>query len=244
MQFGFGSGSAWGIDSGANPTPGRYDILQEGSVDFSFSNKPMTGEYQLPVTVGRGSGKISGKMKWGRLQGRAINSIFFGGTKAGGQVSVSKDEAGAIPSTPYQVTVANSGTWVDDLGVRDATTLVPYVRVASAPATGQYSVAAGVYTFAAADTTKNVLISYTYTIAGSGEKITIANQLIGAAPNFKNVLTQVYNSQRQTIVLNACVASKLSGGTKTEDFFAPEMDYDAMADASNNIGTWSFAETS
>lgn len=244
MQFGFGSGSAWGIDSGANPTPGRYDILQEGSVDFSFSNKQMVGEYQMPVAVGRGSGKISGKVKWGRLQGRAINSIFFGATKAAGQTSVSKDEAGTIPGTPYQITVANSATWITDLGVRNATTLIPLVRVASAPATGQYSVAAGVYTFAAADTTLAMQISYVYTIAGSGESITLANQLIGAAPTFKNVLTQAYNNQRQTLVLNACVAGKLSGGTKTEDFFAPEIDFDAMADASNNIGTWSFAEAS
>lgn len=245
MQFAFGSGSAWGVDSGANPTPGRFDILQEGSVDFSFSNKPLMGEYQMPVTVGRGSGKISGKVKWGRLQGRALNSIFFGGSKAGGQTSVAKDEAGTIPGTPYQITVANGATWVIDLGVRNATTLIPLTRVASAPATGQYSVSgAGVYTFAAADTTLPMLISYTYTIAGSGESITIANQVIGAAPNYKQVLTQIYNSQRQTIVLNACVASKLSGGSKTEDFFAPEIDFDAMADASNNIGTWSFAETS
>lgn len=244
MQFGFGSGSAWGVDSGANPTPGRYDILQEGTVDFSFSNKPLVGEYQFPVSVGRGSAKITGKIKWGRLQGRAINSLFFGATKAAGQTSVSKDETGTIPGSPFQITVANSATWVTDLGVRNATTLIPLVRVASAPATGQYSVAAGIYTFAAADTTLPMLISYVYTIAGTGESITIANPLIGAAPNFKNVLTQNYNSQRQTLVLNACVASKLSGGTKTEDFFAPEMDYDAMADASNNVGIWSFAEAS
>jgi len=246
MQFGFGSGSAWGIDSGSNPTPGRFDILQESSVDFSFSNKPLMGEYQMPVTVGRGSGKIAGKTKWGRLQGRALNSIFFGATKAAGQVSVSKDEAGTIPGTPYQITVANGANFVDDLGVRNATTLIPLVRVAAGPATGQYSVntTTGVYTFAAADTTIAVLISYSYNIAGSGEKISIANQLIGAAPNFKQVLTQTYGGQRQTIVLNACVASKLGGGTKTEDFFTPEMDWDAMADGSNNIGTWSLAEAS
>lgn len=246
MQFGFGSGSAWGIDSGANPTPGRFDILQESSVDFSFSNKQMTGEYQMPVTVGRGSGKITGKAKWGRLQGRALNSIFFGATKAAGQVSVSKDETGTIPGTPYQITVANGATFDTDLGVLRASTLIPMVRVASAPATGQYSVntTTGLYTFAAADTTLAVLISYSYAIAGSGEKISLANQLVGAAPNFKQVLTQSYNSQRQTLVLNACVASKLSGGTKTEDFFTPELDFDAMADAANNIGTWSLAEAS
>lgn len=246
MQFGFGSGSAWGIDSGANPTPGRYDILQEASVDFSFSNKPLMGEYGFPVAVGRGSGKISGKMKWARLQTRVLNSIFFGATKAAGQTSVAKDEAASVPATPFVVTVANGATFVTDLGVRNATTLIPLVRVASAPATGQYSVntTTGAYTFAAADTLLAMLFSYSYTIAATGETITLSNQLIGAAPTFKNVLTQPYNSQRQTLVLNACVAGKLSGGTKTEDFFVPEMDYEAMADSANVVGVWSLAEAS
>lgn len=245
MQFGFGSGSAWGIDSGANPTPGRYDILQEASVDFSFSNKPLTGEYQLPVTVARGSGKIGGKAKWARLQGRTINSIFFGGTKSTGQTSVAKDEPGSVPGvSTYTITTANSANFADDLGVRYTATLLPLVRVASVSAAGQYSVSAGVYTFHSSDASAAVLISYTYSIAGSGEKIAIANPLIGQAPNFKQVFTQAYSGNRQTLVLNACVASKLSGGSKTEDFFMPEMDFDAMADGSNNIGTWSFAEAS
>lgn len=246
MQFGFGSGSAWSVDSGANPTPGTFDILQESSVDFSFSNKGLPGQYQFPVTVARGSGKISCKAKWGRLQGRALNSIFFGGTKAAGSVAVAQQESGTIPSTPYQITVANGATFADDLGVRDSATLIPYTRVASAPTTGQYSVntATGVYTFASADTTKTVKIDYSYTVAGSGEKISIANQLIGAAPNFKSVFTQIYSGQRQTLVLNACVASKLAGASKTEDFFVPELDFEAMADSGNNIGTWSLAEAS
>jgi len=247
MQFGFGSGSAWGIESGANPTPGRYDILQEASVDFSFSNKPLIGEYGFPVAVGRGAGKIGGKMKWGRLQARTLNSIFFGGSKAGGQVSVAKDEAGSVPgSSTYTITVANAATYGTDLGVRYAATSIPLTRVSSVAAAGQYSVntTTGVYTFHSGDASAAVQLSYTYAIAGSGETISLANQLIGAAPTFKNVLTQQYSSQRQTIVLNACVASKLSGGTKTEDFFHPEMDYDAMADAANSVGTWSLAEVS
>ena len=41
------------------------------------------------------------------------------------------------------------------------------MEVASGPTTGQYSVSAGVYTFAAADTLLGVLISYTYKIAFS-----------------------------------------------------------------------------
>ena len=211
------------------------------------ANKPLMGEYGFPVAVGRGAGKISGKQKWARLQGRALNDIFFGATKTAGQVGVAKDEAGSVPgSSTYTITVANGATFSTDLGVRYSATLIPLVRVSSVAAAGQYSVntATGVYTFHSGDASAAVLLSYSYAIASTGETITISNQLIGAAPTFKNVLTQPYNSQRQTLVLNACVAGKLSGGTKTEDFFTPEMDFEAMADASNVVGVWSLAEAS
>jgi len=47
---------------------------------------------------------------------------------------------------------------------------LPLTKAASAPAAGQYSVAAGVYTFNSADANKAVLISYTYTITGTGQE--------------------------------------------------------------------------
>jgi hypothetical protein len=243
MQFGFASGSAWAIDSAANPTPSPFGILQDVSVDFSFSNKELTGQYGFPVAVGRGTGKISCKAKAARLSGRLLN-LFFGGTKATGQTSVAQDESGTIPTTPFQVTVANSAFFGIDLGVYDSATGIPFVRVASAPAAGQYSVAAGVYTFNTADVGKIVKISYTYTIAATGESITIANQLMGTAPTFKAVATQLFNNLRSTLTLNSNVFSKLGVATKLEDFNIPEFDWSTQADAANNIGTWSLAEAS
>jgi hypothetical protein len=243
MQFGFASGSAWAIDSAANPTPSPFGILQDVSVDFSFSNKELTGQYGFPVAVGRGTGKISCKAKAARLSGRLLN-LFFGGTKATGQTSVAQDELGTIPTTPFQVTVANSATFGIDLGVYDSATGIPFVRVASAPAAGQYSVVAGVYTFNTADVGKVVKISYTYTIAATGESITIANQLMGTAPTFKAVATQIFNGLRSTLTLNSNVFSKLGAATKLEDFNIPEFDWSTQADAANNIGTWSLAEAS
>ena len=242
MQFSFGSGSLWGIDSGANPTPGKFGILQDCGVDFAFSSKTLTGSYQFPVAVARGTGKVSWKAKFAQFSGRVFNSLFFGQTKATGQVKVSEDELGTI--TTAAVTVANSATWVDDLGVRYSATGLQFTRVASAPAIGQYSVAAGVYTFNASENAVVVKIDYTYADAATGEKITIANQLLGIAPSFKTVFTQQYNSLRETLVLNASVAAKLSKASKTEDFSMPEMDADAFADSGNNIGTWSVGEKS
>jgi len=244
MQFAFASGSAWAIDSAANPTPAPFGILQDVSVDFSFSNKELTGQYGFPVAVGRGTGKISCKAKAARLSGRLLN-LFFGGSKAAGQSSVAQDESGAIPGSPFQITVANGATFVTDLGVYDAATGLPFTRVASAPAALQYTVSAGgVYLFNTADTGKTVKISYTYTIASTGETITISNPLMGVASTFKAVSTQLFNNLRSTLTLNANVFSKLGTATKLEDFNIPEFDWSAFADAANVIGTWSLAEAS
>jgi hypothetical protein len=242
MQFSFGSGSLWGIDSGANPTPGKFGILQDCGVDFAFSNKALTGSYQMPVAVARGTAKISWKAKFAQFSGRVFNSLFFGQTKATGSVLVAEDESGTI--TTNIVTVANSATWVDDLGVRYSATGLQFTRVASAPAVGQYSVAAGVYTFNAGENAVVVKIDYTYSAAATGEKITIANVLLGVAPTFKSVFTQIYGGLRETLVLNANVAGKMGKASKTEDFAMPEFDADCFADAGNNIGTWSVGEKS
>lgn len=74
-------------------------------------------------------------------------------------------EAGTIPASPgpYQVTAAQVyGAWAQDDGVKNATTGVALTKITGTPATGQYSVAAGVYTFAAADTGVAVQLSYSY----------------------------------------------------------------------------------
>lgn len=242
MQFNFGSGSAWGVDSGANPTPGKLGILQDVGLDFAASLKPLFGSYQFPVAVGRGTTKISWKAKFAQFSGRVFNSLFLGGTKANGATLVAEDEAGTI--TAGTVTVANSANWVTDLGVRYSATGLPFVRVASAPAAGQYSVAAGVYTFNTGENATLAKFDYTYTAAGTGETITINNPLLGVAQTFKSVFTQQYGGQRQTIALNANAAEKLGQASKLEDFSIPEMDVQAFADSSNTVGTWSLGEKS
>lgn len=71
-------------------------------------------------------------------------------------------EAAAVPATPGPYTYAVQaplGPWGSDVGVSYATG-VALTKVTGTPAVGQYSVAAGVYTFAAADQGAAVLISY------------------------------------------------------------------------------------
>jgi hypothetical protein len=248
MQLVFGAGNMYGVPlfdaSGnaiTNPTPIKIGAMQEMSVDFSGDLKELYGQNQFALASARGKVKISGKIKGAQIHGAMLNNLFFGQTLATGTLSVANtDVAGApIPATPYQITVVppGSGTYVSDLGVLDANQ-VPMTAVASAPATGQYSVSgAGVYTFAAADTGLKVFINYNYTQASAKAKhLSIANMAMGAAPSFKAYMQTQYQGKAALVVLYSAIASKLNMfQTKLDDFSVPELDFTATADAANNV---------
>lgn len=239
MQFLYGSGSLFGSRTDiANPTPVQFGVIQDVELDFSFTTKELMGQYQAPVAVARGPMKITGKTKAARIQAHAFNDIFLGQTVTTGQQATSLNEGpSAIPATPFEITVANSATFVADLGVINATTGIPLTRVASGPAAGQYSVAAGVYTFSSADQVAgvSVQISYTYTIAATGSRIIATNQLMGAAPAFQVTLYGTYQGKQATLVLPQCISTKLSLQFKNEDFMIPEFDFSAYANAAGTF---------
>lgn len=244
MQFGFGSGIFWGTplqdangNAIANPTPSQLGVLQDCSLDFSFDTKMLYGQNQFPVAVGRGKGKLSGKAKVAQLNGRWISDLMFGQTLSSGLLSDVYDTTGAtIPSTPYTITptVPSSGTWTADLGVRNANGL-QLTRVASAPATGQYSVAAGVYTFAAADAGQQVFINFQYTASSTtAKKTTVLSLPMGYAPVFRADIYVPYQGKSLVITLPQCIASKFSLATKQDDFLVPDFDFEGFADSAGN----------
>lgn len=241
--FNFGVGSLWTTRTDiSNPTPAQFGTLQDIAIDFSFTNKPLMGQYQIAVAVARGGMKTTGKAKFATIDALVYNEAFFGQTRAVGLVTTALNETSAIGATPFQITVVNSATFTTDLGVFYTLTGIRLTRVASAPTTGQYSVAAGVYTFAAADTLLSVAISYAYTAATGGYKMVIANQLMGAAPTFQMNLTATYQAKVISLQLNACISNKLSMPFKNEDWTISEIDIDAFTDAANNLGTLSVTD--
>lgn len=243
-EYIFGSGQLYGTRTDvANSTPYQFGALQDVSLDFSFDNKELYGQFQFPLAVARGKGKITGKAKVAQFNAKAYNDLFFGQTVTTGQtlVTTAPGESGTIPGTPYQVTVTHSSTFVDDLGVVSATTGAPLVLVASSPATGQYSVSAGVYTFAAADTTNTLYIAYSYT-ATSGFKFTGANQLMGTSPIFSVVFNDVFNANAITMKLNQCISTKLSFNFKNDDWNMSDFDFSAFADVSGNLYSMSLTQ--
>jgi hypothetical protein len=126
-----------------------------------------------------------------------------------------------------------------------ASTGVQLSPVSSSPAQGQYSVSVGVYSFNSADNGAAVLIYYSYTVS-SGNKISLANQLAGPLPTFEVSVKETFNYFGNTkdlvVKLNACVSPKLSLPFSNQKFTVAEFDFQAIADASNTIGTISLSE--
>lgn len=246
--YGFGAGALWGTpltdafgNAISNPTPVLFGVLQDVSVDLSADIKELYGQNSFAEAVARGKTKIQGKAKFGRINGLLLNSLFFGQTVTSGGLADVYDTTGVAAATSITPTIPNSGTWAQDLGVRDSTGN-PMTRVGSAPTVGQYSVAAGVYTFNAAQT-GTVFISYQYTYTSTtAKKSTVANVQMGYAPSFQCDLMSPYSGEQTTLTLFKCIANKLTLATKLDDFLIPEFDFSAFANGAGQVLQWGTSE--
>lgn len=250
-MLGFGSGVlvATGlVDANGNTiaqtTPSPFGILQGVTLEFDFETKPLYGENSFPVAVGRGQGKVTGKATSANIFAALFNSVFFGQTLVSGLFATSKSSVGvAIPTTPWQITptVPSSGTWTDDMGVTDSSGRIMQ-RVAASPATGQYTAVAGQYTFAAADNVSalSVFINFRYTASVTGaQKSSIANLPMGYAPSTQIDLSMSYAGKSLSWRLPNVISPKLSIDFKNNDWSIPNYEFEAFADASNNIAYYS-----
>lgn len=242
-QKAFAAGRFFGVNNVSNPTPTRLAVPQDQSIDFKRSVKSLFGENQLAEDVCSGTMEITGKVTMGTLNARMFADLLFGITGAAGQINIANNEAGAVPGTStYTITVSNSATWTVDLGVRNTTTGKILTRVASGPTTGQYSCAAGIYTFAAADANAAVQISYEYTVPTVGELLTITNMPMGKIGNFTAVMQLLWGTEQSVLTLNNCISSDSGIATKLDDYAKPTFGFMAGVDTTETLGTFSFAE--
>jgi len=244
-MFMFGAGETFAIPlvdaSGnaiGNATPIRVMTQQSASLDFSADTKELFGQNQFAVDVARGKAKISGKISAASVFGRAINTLFFSQSVASGTMStINIDAAGTTVALTVSITPPNSGTYTEDLGVIDSNG-IPYVRVASGPTTGQYSLSGSTYTFASADVGKTVFINYRYSYSLAGaQNISLTNLAMGASPTLKLMMQSSYQGKRSLAVLNRVVFTKLGLlSTKLDDYNIPELEFSAFADGANSVG--------
>lgn len=224
----------------ANPTPVPLGVLQDVSLDLSVDIKTLHGAGKYAVAVGQGKGKTDIKAKYANINGGVLGSLFMGRTPTAGIKAAVFDFAAGVPAvSTYTITVAppSSGTFAADLGVIDASTGNPMTRVASAPATGQYSVSAGVYTFAAADASKAVLLNYEYTATSTtAQTFNLTSDIMGYTPSFSILLQQQYDGKTLVVKLNRCVSGKLAMPLKNDDFSMFDFEATAFTDGANSLG--------
>ncbi len=250
MQLSFGPGAMWGERTDATGSgigPRQFGLMQDVDITVTFTSKELYGQEQFPAALARGQGKVTGKGKVPRINVRLYSDIFFGLTAATGKQTVAQYEPATIPATPtFTVTVANAATYVDDLGVFDATTGDVFNRVTSPTNTLEYTVnlATGVYTFAAPDAGKAIRISYRYSVASSGFQVSVTNQVQGTTPYFKAVIYQKISpgapgTGGQTlpwmVYLPACHSNSLSIPTAQDAFTMNAFDFSAFADPSGLV---------
>lgn len=233
-QYNFGTGALYITDSSTPAHTTQVGVLKDVTIDISVDTKELRGAYQFPVDIARAGGKISGKAKFAQISGRLINAILNGTQTAGQTVIGSNNESGTVPATSaYTITVANTTGW-SDLGVYDVTASKFMTRVTSGPTAGQYSCSAGVYTFAAADASHSVQISYSYT-SSTANTVALTNQLMGSGTTYILNVFNTYKGKNIGIKLNAVTLGKYALGLKNEDFSDQDVDFMAFADASGNV---------
>ncbi len=247
-QYAFGSGTLIGKRTDvANTPPALLGTLQDISIDFYRKLETLLGQYNMAVAIGGGEFKIAGKAKFARLQATQINNLFLGQTlSAGSTLEMTTGEAATTAATTF--TVANGATVTEDYGLFYAATGVQLAPVAAGPAQGQYipgAAGVGTYTLNAADENTALLVYYQYTLP-SANKIALANQLTGPVPVFEIAMKQSFTyfgvAKDLVLKLNACASSKLTLPFANQKFTVAEFDFQAFADASNNIGTIGMTE--
>lgn len=253
-QYSFGAGAFWGNRSdttGSGIGPDQFAVLQNISLDFGFDMRELHGQFQFPVDVARGKGKINGKAQFARVFAAIYGDLFFGITPTAGMTDISEDEVHTIPaSSTFTITVTNASTFVDDLGVyygTGANAGQRFTQVTTPSLAGQYAVnlTTGVYTFASVDASVGVKISYIYMLS-TGFKITLTNQIMGIKPEFKGSFytkkTTAGRTGEMAVVLNLCTSGALRLPTRLDDYTIQEFDFSAYADATGTIGTISTSE--
>jgi hypothetical protein len=238
LMFGSGVALAAPQSSGGNPapnpTPVALGVLQNIKLTLGADIKSLYGIDQWAVDTAIGKRSIKGSFEFAQISNLLMSQLFFGDATSAGSVDTTTypGESHTIPATPYEITVTNDAlTPLVDYGVTFADTGIGLKAVATGPTTGEYAVdlATGVYTFAAADTTRPVFINYSWTPASGGSTLTVATHPMGWGPLISLNLVFPYEGGGLGFYLPNVRLGKIDIATKLEDYAMYTTDYEGFA---------------
>jgi hypothetical protein len=244
----FGPSTLWATrEDIAGGTPIKFGSVQSFTIDHKATTKELQGQGVFADAIGRSKISVTGKIAYGAVHAAVFSDLFFGTSLSTGQLTTANAEGAVVPAVaPYTYAVANAATFFSDKGVSYAATGVPMQQVPAAPTVGQYMVnsANGTYTFAAADEGQAILVSYLYSIAGTGQQISIMQTPQGIQPVFEIVNERLYQGQtgieKCVYRLPCCVADDLSSPTKQGDFSITDLGWAAFAGPNGLVEQISF----
>lgn len=249
MQLQFGVGGLFtnptGGNTGTPSWPQRMFSIQDIDIDIDRKNVALMGQNEGPDDVAPSDTTIKGKSGFGYFNPDVFNVLFFGDTVAtGNPYDMFTAAAIAIPGTPFQVTptIPSAGTALEDLGVQFSNNITYNLqRVASGPAAGQYSYAAGVYTFSSADHTSglSVITSQAYSQSTVGRSLTAYNHVQGYGPYFELFIPMSYTGNQQdggnVLHIRRARASKMGFPMKRAGYMISAFEFECFPD---NSGAW------
>src|SRR5258708_3895471 len=139
MQLQFGVGTVIGkrVDLANRPNM-FFGVTEAWSCDFSQELVSLLGQYKVPVDVAPGELKITGKIKFARLQATALGDYLLGVTpaSASGFSITGPENKTNVAATTFVVT--GGTTFLEDLGVFYHNTGVSLFPTTATPAAGVY----------------------------------------------------------------------------------------------------------
>ena len=221
----------------AVPTPVSLSSCTDIGIEKKGTSKMHEGKYQYSIASAIAKRSIEISLTCNVHSAKSLTLSTNENALANYDALYSPKTATAIPATPFTITPTPpaSGTFKNDMGVIFDTG-EQLTRVASAPITGQYSMAAGVYTFAAADTLKNVYIKYTYSVATGGSSIAEHNRLQGEAPEYSLIVTSgTYRGVSVMFDAPIVTIKDTSQPFKHGDYLAQKITLDVLANPTTGL---------
>jgi hypothetical protein len=208
-------------------------IAELAEVEISISTEIKALESVKCIASGH---VITGRKITGKAKQLAVQPWFeaqkIGGVHSVGHLVTVESEALTIGASPtFTATVEGSATFTRPLEVKtaDGELLVP---VTGTPEAGEYSVVAGVYTFASQLT--GVTASYVKSVAATGETVTLSNTNQGEATAYALIGESTTEGVTMHVEISSLVFTKGGLSMSKDNQTSPETEFTVQAPAGVN----------
>lgn len=246
MQLTFGAGTVIGKRTDVTGTQVMFfGATESWSVDFSQEIVTLLGQNKVAVDAAPAELKVTGKIKFGRIQASMIGHGLLGVTPSSGSgfFIQGPENKSNIAATTFVVT--GGASYTNDLGIMYHGTGIALTPTTATPAAGFYIAGVsgtGTYTIAAADQSVAGGLDVFYLQTSNTDiQIDLNTQLMGTGPVVELDMYAPYAvagvNKRFGLRVYAARFSKMPFDLGNKKYLVPEVDYTAFANAGGQIAS-------